>query len=140
MAHQPRALDAELAHFAPVDFPAAVHNLHLPAVAGHADRADFIDVADPQMDAAGPGRFGKAVVGVVLVVREPLLPAFNQGRGDRLGADVHQPPLGKLVILQPDFPTVDGVEDVLGPGNQQPDNGTFLLGDGVEDVLRLGAL
>ena len=112
-----------------------VHDLHLPAVAGDADGPHLVDVVHAQVDAARAGGLGQAVVGVVLVVGEVAHPVLDEGGGHRLGADVHQPPLGQLVVLQLQVTPVQGGQNVLAPGHQQPHDGAALLGDGVEDGL-----
>ena len=62
-------------------------------------------------------------------------PVLDEGGGHRLGADVHQPPLGQAVVLQLQLTTVQGGQNVLAPGHQQPDDGAALVGDGIEDGL-----
>ena len=138
--HKAGAFQAQLAYLALGHVLAFfVHDAGLPAVAGLADGAHFVDVLHAQMHRAGADGFGQAVVGVVFVVGEYLLPALDQALGHGLGADVHQPPLGELVIGQVHLPAFDGVQDVLGPGHQQPDDGAFFVGHGLQHVLGLGA-
>ena len=138
--HEAGAFQAQLAHLAPGHvFALFVHDAGLPAVAGLADGADLVDVLHAQMHRAGADGFGQAVVGVVFVIGEDLLPALDQALGHGLGADVHQPPLGKPVIGQIHLAAFDGVQDILGPGHQQPDDGAFFVGHRLQHVLGLGA-
>ena len=107
--HHPRALYAQLAHVPLPDGDILlVHNLDFPAVAGHADGPYLVDIVHPQVDAARAGGLGQAVVGVVLVVGEVLQPVLDEGGGHRLGADVHQPPLGQLKIFDFQVAPVQG--------------------------------
>ena len=92
------------------------------------------------MHAAGSDGLAQAVVGVILVVRELLLPALDERRRHRLCADVHQPPLGQLILIHIHGAGIDGIQDILGPGHQQPDDGALLLGDCSENHLRLRSL
>ena len=59
-------------------------------------------------------------------------PVLDQAWGDRLGTDVHQAPLGERVIVQVDPACVNGNENVVGPGDQQPGNGALLFGNGLK--------
>ena len=134
--HDAGTLDAQLAHLAlRDDLVVLVHDLHLPAVAGDPNGPHLVDVVHPQVNAARAGGLGQAVVGVILVVREIGQPVADQRGGDRLGPDVHQPPLGEPVVLQLQVPPVQGGQDVLAPGHQQPDNGAALGGHRVENGL-----
>ena len=136
--HHAGAPDGKLAHLAGRDIRAVIiEDAGLPAVARHADGADLADVLHAEMDAAGAEGFAQAVVGIVLVMREMLLPAGDQARRDRLRTDVHQPPLVKHIVLffKPAALQVD--QDVLRPGNQQPHDGAFFLADGTEDPFGL---
>ena len=92
------------------------------------------------MDAPRAGGLGQAVVGVIEVVGEVFLPPADEGGRHRLGADVHELPLVQLVIRQLHVPPVQSVQDLLGPGHQEPDQGTPFVGNGPEDDLRGGAL
>ena len=135
------ALHGQLAHLALGNVVALlVDDAGLPAVAGDADGAHLVDVLHAQVHTAGADGFGQAVIGVVLVVRELLLPALDQAFGHGLRADVHQPPGGQVVVLEVDLAPVDGIEYILGPGHQQPDDGTVLLGGGLDDGQGLDAL
>ncbi len=89
------------------------------------------------MHAARTDRLAKPVVRVVLMMRKHFFPALYQTLRDRLRADVHQSPLGKLVIRKPDVAPVDRVEDVLRPRHQQPHDRAPLFRHGVQDKLRL---
>ncbi len=71
---------------------------------------------------------------------EHLQPALDEGGGHGLGTDVHQPPLGKLIIFQLHIPALDGVQHVLGPGHQQPYDGAFFIAGSFQHPFRLGAL
>ena len=79
-------------------------------------------VLDPQVDATWTDRLSKAIVGVVELAGEVLLPAMDQTRGDGLGPDVHEPPLPELVISESQIPAVDGHEDILSPGDEEPND------------------
>ena len=100
----------------------------------------MVDVLDAEVDAAGADGLGQAVVRVILMVREPLHPAFDEAVRDRLRADVHEPPLVEDVVRKVDVAAIDGVEDVLRPGHQEPDDGAALGGDSAEDPLGADAL
>ena len=117
-----------------------IDHLDLPAVARNTDGSHLVDVLDPQMDTSRSQGFGQTVVGVIVVVREVFLPAADHGRRYRLCTDVHQPPLVEFEILQVEITSIQGIQDILSPGHQQPYDGALLLGDGVENVLRLGPL
>ena len=107
--HHAGTLDAQLAHVSlPHRDVLLVHNLNLPAVAGDADGPHLADVLHPQVDAAGADGFAETVVGIVLVVGEVLQPVLDKGGGDRLGPDVHQPPLGELEVLDFQLSPVKG--------------------------------
>jgi len=98
-----------------------------------------VDVLDAQVDAARADGLGQAVIGVVGVIGEILLPALYQAGRHRLGADVHQPPLVEIVVLKAHVPVLYRVQDVLCPGHQEPDDGDLLLGHGPQDPLRVDA-
>ena len=96
-----------------------------------------MDVLHPQVDAAGADGLAQTVVGVVLVVGKYLLPAVDQAGGHGLGPDVHQPPLVQQIAVQIGPAGLNGVQQVLAPGHQQPHDGAFLLRHRPEDPLRL---
>ena len=85
------------------------------------------------MDAPRAGGFRQAVIGIVLMVGEVLQPVFDKGGRDRLGADVHQPPLGQMIVPNLQVAPVQGRQDVLGPGDQQPHDGALLLAGRLEN-------
>ena len=58
----------------------------------------------PRCTQPGTDGLGKAVVRVVLVIREDLLPTRDQMRRHGLRADVHEPPLRQPIIRQMDLP------------------------------------
>ena len=95
--------------------------------------------ANPQVDAAGADGFAEAVIGVILVMGEIFHPPLDEHGRHRLGADVHEPPLIQLVVLQLHVPAVQSVQDVLGPGDQQPHDGALLLVHRLQDPLRADA-
>ena len=99
-----------------------------------------MDVVGAQVDAARAGGLGQAIVGVIFVVGEIAHPVLDEGRGNGLGADVHQPPLGQLIVLQLQLAPVQGGQNVLGPGHQKPHDGAVLLRHGLEDGLGAVAL
>ena len=126
--HHAGTLDAQLAHIAGPDvLVELVHDLDLPAVAGHADGAHLMYVLHTQMDAARAGGLGQAVVGVVFMVGEIVQPMLDERGGHGLGTDVHEPPLGQLIVFQLQLSPVQGRQNVLCPGHQQPHDGTVLL-------------
>jgi len=134
--HHARAPDAQLADCAGLYGNAAfIHNPDLPLVSGLADRAHLGDVFNAEVNTAGPDRFRKAVVGIVVVVRKMPLPALDQAGGNRLSADVHQFPLAEGVIFEPDVAAFDAVQNVLRPRHQKPDVGDALLGHRPDDPL-----
>ena len=107
--HHAGTLDAQLAHVSlPHRDVLLVHNLNLPAVARDADGPHLADIVHSKMDAARAGGLRQTVVGVVLVVGEVLQPVLDKGGGDRLGPDVHQPPLGELEVLDFQLSPVKG--------------------------------
>ena len=88
-----RLLDAVLRRGEPLE--TALH----AATQGLADRADFVDVVDPEVNAPWTDRLTQPIIGVILMMGEIFLPAADERRRDRLGADVHQPPLVQSVVL-----------------------------------------
>ena len=52
---------------------------------------------------------------------------------------MHQAPLVKLIVLEFDRAVVDRVEDVLGPGYKEPDNGAVFFGNSIKNDFRCGA-
>ena len=116
-----------------------VHDLGLPLIAGDPDGPHLVDVLHAEVHAARADGLGKPVVGVVGVVGEALQPAVDEARRHRLGPHVHEAPLGQFVVVRVDVPALDGLEDVLHPGHQQPHDGDLLVGDRLEDPFRLGA-
>ena len=136
--HDAVALEGQFADFAAFDrLVIFVDDFRLPAIACDADGADVVDVFNAEMDGARADGFAEAVVRVVVVMGEDLLPAFDEAGRHGLRADVHEPPLVKLVVGQFDFAAVDGVENVLRPWDEQPDNRALLFGDGADDPFRL---
>ena len=99
----------------------------MPSVTGFADGSDLVDVLNSQMYAAGTDGFREAIVGIILMVREDLLPALNKARRNRLCAYVHKPPLIQFIIRKFDFSAVDCVKNVLSPRDQQPYDGAALF-------------
>ena len=83
-----------------------VHNFYLPAIAGNPDGPHFVQVIHAQMDTARAGGLGQAIIGIVLVVGKVAHPVFDEGGRDWLGANVHEPPLGQMVVLQLQVPSV----------------------------------
>ena len=126
--HDAGTLDSEFSDFAAPDFlPVLIDDLALPLVSGFADGADFVNVLDTEMDAAGSERFGQAVVGVILVIGEVIQPVFDHGRRNRLRADMHQAPLVQSVILFLNASVVQSIQDVLCPRHQQPHDRAVLI-------------
>ena len=95
-----------------------------------------MDILHAEVYAAGADGLGKTVVRVVLMMREYFFPAFDQGRRNGLRADVHEPPLVEAVVLELDVPAVNGVENVLRPRHEQPDDRRLFLRDGADDPFR----
>jgi hypothetical protein len=54
-----------------------------------------------------------------------LLPTLYQTGWDGLGANVHQPPLAKLVVVELHVSTLNRFEYVLGPGTSSQTMVTF---------------
>ena len=52
---------------------------------------------------------------------------LDEGRWNRLCTDVHEPPLVKLVILRFKLAAIELQEDVLGPWDEKPDDGSTLF-------------
>jgi len=98
-----------------------------------------MDVFYAEMDATRPDRFRKTVIGIIFVVGKIFFPAFNQTGRNRLSADVHQPPLLQFVILQFYIAAFDGIQNVLCPRNQQPDNCYLFFGYHFEYPFRFDA-
>jgi len=63
----------------------------------------------------------------------------DERRRHGLRADVHEPPLVEQIVAEVDAPGVHGVEQILRPGHEQPDNRAFFLGHGPENPLGLHA-
>ena len=91
------------------------------------------------MHTAGADGLAEAVVCVVFVVREVFEPALDEAGRDRLRADVHEPPLVEQIVIEIDAPGFNGVQDILRPWNQQPDDGAFFFCDCTKNPLRLYA-
>ena len=84
--HDAGAADGQFADFALRNRVARfVDDRRFPTVAGFADRANFLDIFDAQVNAAGADRLAETVIGVVLVVRETLAPTADKARRIRLG-------------------------------------------------------
>ena len=88
------------------------------------------------MYTARSDRLGKAVVGIVIVLGENLLPAMDQARRDRLRTDMHQTPAIQIVFGQIHIPAVNGIENVLRPGDQQPNDAALFVRNSLEDPFR----
>src|SRR5699024_7394081 len=130
-SHDAGAFYAQLADFALLDFIALlIHDLDFPAVSWHPDSADLADVFHPEVHTARSDRFAEPVVGIIFMVREELLPGLDQAFWHWLRADVHEPPLRKLIVAQIHLTAIDGIEDVLSPWHEQPDDGATLFRDG----------
>ena len=118
-AHDAGTFHAQFAHVALFDgVVLLVDDFTFPSEPRYAYRADFMNVFQSQMHATRTGGFREAVVGIVLMVREILHPALNEGRRHGLGADVHKPPLRKLVVLNAQFAPVERRQQVLTPRHQ----------------------
>ena len=50
---------------------------------------------------------------------------------------MHEPPLVKQIVIEIDAPGFNGVQNILRPGDQQPDDGAFFFRDRPQDPLRL---
>ena len=138
--HDAGSLDGKLADLAGRNIvPSLVKDARLPEIAGLADRADFFDVVHAKMHTAGADGLAEAVVCVVFVVREVFEPALDEAGRDRLRADVHEPPLVEQIVLKIDAPGFNGVQNILRPGDQQPDDGAFFFCDCTKNPLRLYA-
>ena len=139
--HHAGALDGEFADLAGGHLGAVwAHDLRLPAVARHADRADMGRVLHAEVHGAGPGGLGEAVVRVVVVVGEHALPALDEGGRNGLRTDVHEPPLGEGIVRELHVAALDGVENVLRPWDEQPNDRALLLAHGAENPFRLHSL
>ena len=139
--HDAVAFDGQFADFAAFDrLMLFIDDFRLPAVACDADGADMVDIFNAEMDGARADGFAEAVVRVVVVMREDCLPAFDEAGRHGLGTDVHEPPLVELVVGQFDFAAVDGIENILRPWNEQPDDRALLFGDGADDPFGLYTL
>ena len=98
--HHARSLDTEFSDFTLWHGHAVlVHNLTFPAIARHTDGSDLMDILHTQMHTARACRLGKTIVRIILVMWEIFFPALDQRWRYRLCADMHEPPLGKLIIL-----------------------------------------
>ena len=95
-----------------------------------------MDIFDAKVHTARSNRLAESIVCIVLVMREHLFPPLYQALRHRLRTDVHQPPLGKLIILQPDIAPVYRIQNVLRPRHEKPHNRALLLWDGIQDKLR----
>ncbi|OPZ77998.1 MAG: hypothetical protein BWY79_00949 [Actinobacteria bacterium ADurb.Bin444] len=135
--HDTGAFHCQLAHVSLLHGVACfIDDLDLPEMACFSNGAHLVRILDSQVHAAGTDGFAEAVVRVVIVVGEARLPALYQARRHRLGTDVHQAPLIQLVAGEVDLVSVDGVQDVLRPGHQQPHDGTGFVRYRAYDPLR----
>ena len=134
--HDTVALDRQLAYLTLLNRVAVlVQNAGLPTVARNADGTHLVDVLHAQVDTTGADGLGEAVVGIVSLAGEFLLPTLDQGGGHGLCTNVHEPPLGEAVFIHIELAAVDGVQDILGPRHQEPNDGSALLGNSLEDPL-----
>ena len=114
------------------------HDSGLPEIAGLTDGSYLVDVLHSQMDAARPQGFAEAVVGVIGVVGEDLLPTVDQAGRYRLGRRCASAATGPAGSCQgPPGLRQWRPSRSWAPGHQEPHDGTFLLGDGPENPLRL---
>ena len=79
------------------------------------------------MNTAGSDGFGQTVVRIVLVFWEYLFPLFDETSRNRLGTDVHEPPLVQLIIGKVHLATLYRLKNILGPRNEQPDYRTLFF-------------
>ena len=93
-------------------------------IARQADRADLVDVLHAKMHAARANGLGKAVVRVVLLIREDAYASASiRLLRHGLRADVHETPLRKMIIGElRRAPESMRVENILRPWHEQPDN------------------
>ncbi len=81
------------------------------------------------MHATGANRLAQAVIRIIFVMREIFEPSLDKAGRDGLRADVHEPPLVKQIVIEIDAAGFNGVENVLRPGDEQPDDRAFFLCD-----------
>ena len=137
LLHDTRALYAEFTDFTLLHGDIIfIHDLCLPVIPRNADGADFIRIAQAKMDAARTRGFGKAVIRIIIMVREIFHPVLDQAGRNRLGTDMHEPPLAQLIFIHFQAAVVQSRQNVLSPGHKQPDDGTLLLGNRAEDRFR----
>ena len=130
--HDAGALHCQLSDFTLLNFlTVLIDDLALPLVSGDTDRADLVHVLNAEVHAAGSERLGQAVVGVVIMIREVILPVADERRRNRLRADVHETPLAQSVIFHLEGSAVERLEDILRPRDKEPYDGAVLVGDGL---------
>ena len=134
--HDAGAFDSQFADAALDLISVFVYDLDFPAISGDSDSADLMNVLNAKMDTARADGFAQTIIGVILMIREITLPTLDQGGGDGLSADMHQAPLIQRVVGKIDLAAFDGVQNILGPGDQQPDDGAALFADCAEDPFR----
>ena len=128
--HNSRSADGQFSYLTFFHFISlCIHDPCLPAVSRNTDGTYFVNVINAQMYASRSDGLTQAIIGIILVFREILLPSAYETLWYRLGTDVHQPPLIQLIIFQFYLSTVQCQQDILGPRNQQPHNGTFFIGN-----------
>ena len=138
--HNAWAMDNEFAHISLCNFPALlVYNLCFPVIARFPDGSHFMYILHAQMYTAGTYGFTQPIVGVIQMMWEMFFPALDQTGRNRLGSDVHQPPLLQQIMLHIHFPGIDGVQKILRPWHQKPHNGTLFLRDRPQNPLRFHA-
>jgi hypothetical protein len=86
-------------------------------------------VAQTEMDTPWTGGFAETVGGVVIHGGEELFPFSDQRWWNRLGADVHEPPLIQFVVRRLHLAALELHEYILSPGHEQPNDGAPFLAD-----------
>ena len=104
-----------------------VYDLCLPVVARLSDSPHLMYILHAKMHTARAYGFAQAIVCVILMMRKMLFPSLDQAGRNRLGPNVHQAPLLKQIMVHIHFAGVDGIQKILRPWHQKPDDGTLFL-------------
>ena len=99
----------------------------LPAVSCLTDRTDFIYILYAEMNSAGTDRFGKSVIRIIFVIRKDFFPPLYKTGRNGLCTYVHESPLIKFVIFKFELASVDSLQNILSPRNEQPHDSALFL-------------
>ena len=100
----------------------------------------MVYILNAKMHSSRTCRLGKAVVGIVIMMREKRLPTLDKSRRNRLSADMHKPPTRKIKLIKLHLATIYRIKKILRPRNEKPNYRTFLFAYGAQNPLGLDTL